>query len=118
MKFLPENKKKTIWSLILISLSLGGIIYLNFFARKKPPKVALPPNYNVLPSSDGTLAGVQPDAGKLPGASGVAISPQNLLPYGKILNTAILEQEKFKNLKAAPKLSVSEEELGKDNLFE
>lgn len=106
MKFLPEERKKRIWSLILLGGSILGIVYFNFLATQTqaPPSTSLvaPPP----PPAEGTTP--------IP----LVKKPQaGLLPYGPSIELLILEQEEFQVLRSAPPLSVSAEELGKTDLF-
>lgn len=125
MKFLPENRKKTIWALILLAVSAGGTIYLNFFMGKKP---APPPSYPPAITVDGEPAGqepgvtaVQPVLPTAPSATGEPASSPGataLLPYGSKFDTGILESNKFKALRGVPRVDVTLEELGKLNPFQ
>lgn len=96
MKFLPQNKKKTWWSIALLIFSVGGII-LTFSLNKQPISVEGP-----APVSGGT----PPEE-----------SPEVLLPFGNKLDLRILSDEKFRALRSVPSLSVKVEELGKADLF-
>ena len=53
MRFLPENRKKTIRSVLLLVISVAGIIYFNLFTgSQKPP--AAPPTPVGVPTQVGT----------------------------------------------------------------
>lgn len=93
MKFLPESNKRTIFSFILLILFVTATILV--YQKNTSPK-ALPSSLSQAPPS----------------------RPQpKLLPYGTKIDTKILESEKFKGLKSVPQVKVSQEELGKTNLF-
>ena len=98
MEFLPQNKKTTIRYSILLAISVIGIIYINFF-------------YNAVPKNSPDEVTPHPATGSpshpLPG----------LLPYGAKLDLHILDLDKFKGLRSATNLSISQDELGKTNLF-
>lgn len=118
MKFLPESQKKVIMSAVLVMVSLGGTIYLNFFYGK-PQSVTPPPN--VVPADQ---LGDQVGTGQLnPPASGetpalpLSAAPSVVLPYGSVLDTTILDDERFRVLRSAPKVEIRPEELGKTNPF-
>lgn len=111
MKFLPENKKKTIWSIVLIVVFLSATFFVLSLGSKKGP--TLPP--------PGT-----PEAGSAPATSPAAASSETapqlstsgpVLPYGSSLNLQILGSDQFKALRPAPALSVSPSELGKQDVF-
>lgn len=128
MKFLPENRKKTIWALALLLVSAGGTIYINFFTGNKntasksyPPAVI--PTEGGMTTPDTAPAGTPPGGAstQMPG-SPAAPTPAipaktELLPYGPKFDTSIFESEKFKVLKGVPPVSVTLEELGKTDPF-
>lgn len=92
MKFLPENKKRAVFYLIILTASVAGIIYFVFFVGPSVPSTPPPP-----PSDEKATGG--------------------LLPYGGKIDTRIFKLEKFRALRSAPPVSVSEAELGKSELF-
>lgn len=102
MRFLPEQKQKRIWSLVLFAVSVGGIIYLNLFAGP-PPAAPVPPVRNPAAGTAARLMVRNPQGG--------------LLPYGAGITTDVLARDKFKALIPGPAMAVSEGELGKDDLF-
>jgi len=111
VKLLPENKKKIVWSAVIIVVSVGGIVYINFFAgsassNRLPADTVFPPAVGL---------------SELPGAQeplSVPISAgTGLLPYGAELNISILQSEEFQSLKPDTGVSVNKEELGKDDPF-
>src|SRR3989338_6498288 len=110
MKFLPENKKKTIRSLILLAISVAGIVYFNFFSG---PNSKLNPAGTVYPPADPAReSGASAPAGGAP------------LPFtsakkaiGDKIDTSILESEDFQALRSVPDLLVRPDELGKTNPF-
>lgn len=109
MKFLPENKKKTLISVILIIISLGGMLWINF---GKKPRLSVPTRTDLSMSqqpvgSDIETMTQQPSQ----------VGESNLLPYGAKINTKILKEERFQALKSAPKVTVSKEELGNADPF-
>lgn len=117
MKFLPENKKKSLWSLVLLAVSVAGIFYVNFFLK---------PGTNSVVVSDAEVKRASPTPTNIakPGASGeeALAAPKlpsrgGLLPYGNKIDSGILEGESFKVLKSPPAFSVSQEELGNSNPF-
>jgi len=109
MKFLPENRKKTLLALLALIVSLGGTVYLNFFYGKAPDALPLIPA-NIFSGDLGEIS--------IPGSGPVADSqPSALLPYGSAIDTNVLEQEAFKALRSAPRVQVLPSELGKTNPF-
>lgn len=114
MKFLPQDKKKSLRSGILLAISIAGIVYLNFFAAGETPAAPPPSPFAsqpTLPPAPGQTAASQP--GPVP----VAAKQSGVLPYGPKIDLSILENEKFKALRAAAPLTVRPDELGKDNPF-
>ena len=98
----------------MLVISIGGIVYFNFFAG--PPKSA-----TVSPDEvKKIMAGATPS---VPGAAGGAARPTakkskgGFLPYGSKIETGILEEDKYQALKGQPPLTVTDAELGKDDLF-
>ncbi|MDP3993357.1 MAG: hypothetical protein Q8P75_00005 [bacterium] len=113
MKFLPENQKKTLWSIALLLISIGGIVYLNFFRGGPAPE----PTQDMIDQAFQNSRGGS--AGPAPVASPTSFqSSSSLLPYGDKIDTSIFELDKYTVLKRSPSLSVSPEELGKENIFE
>lgn len=92
MRFLPENRRKTILNVILLIAAMAGIVYFNFFLKK--PKTAPPPSPENLAEFRG-----------------------GLLPHGTKINMRILDDPRFKNLKPGPKVGVDPSQLGKTDLF-
>ena len=118
MKFLPEQKNKQIWSVALLLVSVAGIVYFNFFSG--PPTAELVSEEQIAKTMGLGKADASPDASKPPSQTTIPVAKKSaggLLPYGTKIETAVIEQEKFKNLKPAQPLSVKPEELGKDDLF-
>lgn len=97
MRFLPEDKKRKIGSIIILLLAIGGTVYFLFFVNRPAASPGLPP----VASSEVT--------GQAP--------PSELLPYGDRIRSELLEDERFKNLHAAPALELKPEEIGKTDLF-
>ena len=97
MKLTTDNKKRTTIEIILLVVSIGGIVFVYFTFLSPPP-------------DDGSIANQHASLGD-------GTSQSELLPYGKTIDTTILEDESFRVLKASPPVSVSAEELGKDDLF-
>ncbi|MDP3741005.1 MAG: hypothetical protein Q8R08_01620 [bacterium] len=94
MKFLPENKKKTIILSLVFAVSLGGIVYLNFFHGRQGAPPPLPPAAQDLTQAVG-----------------------GLLPHGARIDTRVLQDDRFTILIRGPELIVKPEELGKSDLF-
>lgn len=92
MKFLPENKRKTIVLSIVFVVLMAAIVYLNFFRGRQGSPSA--PQSRDLASVEG-----------------------GLLPYGSQINIRILRDERFTILRPGPELIVAPEELGKTDLF-
>ena len=111
MKFLPENPKKLILTVIVLLVSVGGIVYFNLFYGKgdSPPRDAasLRGQNSPPPAPSGQ------DDGQIKPVRAVG----GLLPYGPKIDMEILEHEKFKSLRGVPPVSVRPEELGKPNPF-
>lgn len=99
MKFLPEEKNKKIWSLVLLLVSVAGIIYFNFTAKAPAP----PGSYQTPVSSTESNSAKTAKSG--------------LLPYGSKIDVKILEADDFKVLRAAPPLVIGSDEMGRDDLF-
>lgn len=117
MKFLPEEKKKRLRSAIILIISIAGIVYFNFFSgpsagSRRPANQAFPPADIVLPD-----ASSQPLAPGSVAKPAIKKSQGGPLPYGKEIDTKILEEERFRVLKGATLLKVTADELGRDNLF-
>lgn len=117
MKFLPENNRKTLWLTILFVVSLGGIIYLNYFGQGfgKGVKVAPPPTPAASP-----VAKNQPETATAPAPAGnfQTKNPRSeTFPHGTSIGLGILNSEKFKILKVPPALTVASEDLGKTDIF-
>ena len=101
MKFLPENKKKKIWTIGILAVSVLGIVYINLFTG---------PNGGgdlIVGENDGTAAVASP----------VPRARSRLLPFGSLIDDSILSDERFMLLQAAPEFEVLPEELGNPNLF-
>ena len=117
MKFLPENKRKSLWSIIFLAVAVGGIFYVNLVLKPGASPVAVsdtevkratPRPTNVgQPAAPGEEA---PSAPKLPSRGG-------LLPYGNKLDQSILEGEAFQVLKSPPAFGIGQDELGKSDPF-
>lgn len=116
MKFLPEDKKKTVRSLIALLVAVSGIVYFNFFSGPKTEILQPTDTVNVTPAApagrQANLAGGQP-----PPAPPPIQSQGGLLPYGGKIDLGILDNPKFKILKSTQPLGVAPEELGRQNLF-
>ena len=97
MKLASDNKKRTTIEIILLIISLGGIVFVYFTFLSPPP-------------DEGSIANQHASLEE-------GTSQSELLPYGKTIDTTILEDASFRTLKASPPVSVSVEELGKDDLF-
>lgn len=96
-------------------VAVGGIIYFNFFSG--PPKPA-PPTSSAPPPPGGGRTVSETSAADTSSLKPVAKKSRGgLLPYGTGIETAVIEQDKFKNLRAATPFNVPEEELGRDDLF-
>ena len=143
MRFLPENRKKTIRSVLLLVISVAGIIYFNLFTgSQKPPAapptpVAPPPSPAVasstlpttppLTASSTPVALVPPPAAEVsapvPAPTPVPAAPRvikrgpGVLPYGAKIDLGVLELEEFKGLHSAGQLIVRPDELGRENPF-
>ena len=118
MKFLPENKKKTLRSIALLIVSVGGIIYLNFFRGRAIVQVPQAVIDQAMQNSQAQRPGGP--AGQTPAALPASFRPSSsaLLPYGDKIDTSILELDKYAVLKRPPALTVFPDELGKENIFE
>lgn len=114
MKFLPDDKKKTIRSLLALAVAVGGIVYFNFFAGANPQ--ALPPRDTIALPQAG-MPPVAPVAPASPSGGTAMRSQGGLLPYGGKIDLGILDNPKFKILKSVLPLQVLPEELGRSNLF-
>lgn len=90
-KFLPENKRKAVLYVLLLVFASAGIVYVNFFLNRAPTA---------------------------PSSQNLAEFEGGLLPYGSKINPRILNDEKFKILKAFARVIVDPSLLGKPNLFE
>jgi hypothetical protein len=104
MKFLPENRKKTMWSVALIAVFIGATIFV------------------LKGSSGGNTAAPGPASTSPSNVSGSTPVPVNLgsaelLPYGSKIDTKVLNSDKFKALRPTPPLTVSPAQLGNANLF-
>jgi len=122
MKFIPENRKKTIGALALLVVSLGGTIYINFFMGKSNAPVPInPADLANLPGGV-TLPGVTPPPAApgqpLPAGQPSALRPSTLLPFGSKIDISIFDSDKFKALKGAPPVDVNLSELGKTDPFQ
>lgn len=86
----------------LLAICLGGIvfIYFRYWRNGKTPT--------------STFTGSSAGTGS---ASGIVGLKGGLLPYGSQIDTGILNQQKFKALRAAPGVSITAEELGNQVLF-
>ncbi len=112
MKFLPEDKKKTVRALLILIVAVGGIVYFNFFTGSKT---------EILPPTDTSQSAV-PNASNLPAAPPVQLpsalkNQGGLLPYGGTIDLGILDDARFKSLKSTPPLEIFPEELGRPNPF-
>lgn len=94
MKFLPQNKKKTIGLLAVLLLTIAGIISVNFGGSEPAEKTA-------------------PQESPLP----ITSSSGRLVPFSREIDLKLLDTDKFKTLRAPVGISVTAEELGKTNLF-
>ena len=115
MKLLSENRNRNIILVGVFVISIAGVVYVNFFrnSSQQPPtseigKLALPPG------EVGDTAAVPPVSSIRSDKAASAV----LLPYGGTMDTGLLDSEKFRVLRSAPSLSVSPEELGKENPFQ
>lgn len=123
MKFLPENKKKKNWSIAILAISVAGIIYINFLtgAPAAGPVGSAPDDFvpggpgdpNVTAGAQGAENQPRPESAEAPQAAGTS----KILPYGEKIDDSILNDPRFLKLKPVPDLTVSEEELGRSNLF-
>ncbi len=115
MKFLPENRKKTIGALVLLAVSLGGTIYINFFMGKND--APLPPVFipAVSPAAQTQPTGTAPPAAT---AQSPSMDASVLLPFGSRIDISVFESDKYKALKGVPPVSVSPGELGKTDPFQ
>ncbi len=109
MKLLPENRKKTLWLVVILTLSVVGIIYLNFL-RSSP---SVPVAVGVLPPLIKNSGNVNTTTT----VSSLGSGRGSLLPYGSKLDINIFESSQFKALKSSQKVEVKSEELGKGNPF-
>lgn len=71
---------------------IAGIVYINFFHNRESSSPQSP-------------------------AGDLKVFEGGLLPFGTKIDSRILNDDRFTSLRAAPKLSVSAEELGKSDLF-
>ncbi len=94
---MPENRKRTVIYLLVLLGLLVGIFWIL--------------------SKNSSPASSTPQAGLAPGGLSSSSAARELLPYGSKLDTSILESEDFKALRAALPVGVTEEELGKSDLF-
>lgn len=123
MKFLPENKKKTIILAFILLVSAAVIIYLNFFQGNRQRKASVNPEKvaEALNRGDEAARSGLPAANQSSQSSSGGVSDSSLfgglLPYGSKIDIHILNSDKFKILRGVPKVTVSPEELGKDDLF-
>ncbi len=99
MQLLPENKKKLRLLIIVLVVAVGGIVYLNF----------------IKPRIGGGTGGTEVVSEAVTAEAEAA--KKSLLPYGSGVDLRILSQDEFRSLKAAPKVSVSPEELGNPDPF-
>ena len=116
MKLFAENKKKNLWLIGVLVLSAGGIIYLNFFmgnSRAPVPQTMIDQAFQNSPAPTGAPVGSTTS----PSPIGAAQLP-SLLPYGDKIDTSIFQLDKYTVLRRPPSLSVSPDELGKENIFE
>ena len=107
MKIFLEDRKKMIWLFGILTIAVAGIIYFNFFMRtnESAPIQSTIPGTDVLPVSSAPPASGRQNFGAL-------------LPYGDKIDISIFQLDKYTVLKRPPALSVSPEELGKENIFE
>lgn len=113
MKFLPEDKKKILWYAAIILVSLVGIVYINFFHGR--PKIAVVDKDAVRKALE---SGAPPS--RLPSAqTSPSLTSEEEMESSRQakIDTRVLESEKFKSLKAGPKVMIKPEELGKTELF-
>lgn len=119
MRFLPEQRKKTIQSLIILAVAVLGIVYFNFFMdpstdNRRPPGEVVKPAQIL---GQGNPPGPQTQVPQ--GQDNVFLSSvkSKLLPYGARIDVGVLSKDAFKILKNFPKLSISPEDLGKSDPF-
>jgi len=122
VKFLPENRKKTVGALALILVSIGGTVYINFFMGKSnvPTLPATAPTAMdgaPAPQSDMPPPGGESPTGAPPATTGTGQSSTPLLPYGSKIDISIFDSDKFKVLKGIPRVEVTNDELGKIDPF-
>lgn len=121
MQFLPENKNKRIVLVVVLVAALGCIAYINFFMGKSRSPSANVGNAD-LNLAQNKAVNQQSFAGNKtppPPAKKIIVkrAKPGLLPFGSEIDVTILDTEKFKALKASPKLIVKPEELGKSDIF-
>lgn len=117
MKFLPGDKKKKMWFIILLVVLAFGIVYVNFFVGKDT--VSLVPNdpeTNLVPDASGG-GDLIPGDEALSGQPSRVTNQSGLLPLGDVLDLSILESDEFLELQAGPEFGVTKEELGREDLF-
>ena len=95
MRFLPENKTKTILLVAVGGICVIGIMYFLFFFGRQPE----------IPNDALTTEEAQ------------AVRQSEIMPYGPTFDTDILEQYKAKALRPVPVLEVLPQELGHTNPF-
>lgn len=111
MRFLPENKNRALTFVGIIIVSVGGIIYFNFFFGPPSPK----------PVSEAEIrAAAPPPAPQSESSKKLRyLKPKSgVLPYGTAVDTSVLDSEPFSILKPTARLELLDSELGKTNLFE
>jgi len=109
VKLLPKEKKKAIWMVIVLLLSIGGIIYVNF-SFGGPSEPAVTPE-----EMDAAIQRGFAGSDSVPGAADTAGEDQSYA--GKSLNTDVFSDPRFLQLNLSPKLEILPEEVGRDNPF-